>query len=92
MRPDGNPAGNCGTSVTSSIDAPRATSGVNTARGERPVSVATADFELADRLLRARDVGDDRRALGFRDAQVVLADDAALEAVALQAARYPCAA
>ena len=42
MRPDGSPAGSCGTSVTSSIDAPRATSGVNTARGERPVSVASA--------------------------------------------------
>ena len=42
MRPDGSPAGSCGTSVTSSIDAPRATSGVNTSRGERPVSVAIA--------------------------------------------------
>lgn len=40
--PDGRPEGSAGTSVTSSIFCPRATSGVNTARGERPVSVASA--------------------------------------------------
>ena len=42
-KPDGSPDGSCGTAVAASIDAPRAISGVNTARGERPVSVASAD-------------------------------------------------
>ena len=42
-----------------------------------------------DCLARARDVGDDRGELGLRLAQVVFADDAAVEPVALQADRCP---
>ena len=40
--PDGSPGGSDGTLVTASIVCPRAISGMNTARGERPVSVASA--------------------------------------------------
>ncbi len=42
ISPDGSPAGSCGTAAAASIDAPRATSGANTARGVRPVSAAIA--------------------------------------------------
>ena len=83
-KPDGNPDGSCGTAVAASIDAPRAISGVNTARGERPVSVASADSSRPIACAHARDVGDDGGKLGLGLAQVVFADDAAVETVALQ--------
>ena len=83
-RPDGSPDGSCGTAVAASIDAPRATSGVNTARGERPVKRRDRRFEKPDRLPRAGDVGDDGGKLGLGLAQIVFADDAAVETVLLQ--------
>jgi hypothetical protein len=81
---EGSPDGSCGTAVAASMVAPRAISGVNTARGERPVKVAIGRLEEPDRLSRPGDVGDDGGKLGFGLAQVVFADDAAVESILLQ--------
>ena len=85
IRPEGRPAGSSGTSVTSSIVAPRATSGVNTARGDRPGQRGDGGLELPDRACVVRAMS--RRppiAPPPRCAGRVLADETALEAVALQ--------